>query len=349
MKKKLFLLLSIMLILVIVGVVITKQMSQNKGESKDNSDQTIQIVTSFYPMYVVALNIADKVPNMEVNNLTENSTGCLHDYQLTTEDMKILADADIFIMNGGGMESFMEEVVKEYPHLLVIDASEGVTMLKNMDHEEGHTIKGENITSALESEGEHDHGEFNPHVWLNPKLYVEQIENVEKCLISYINQEDINDNSIHKNDIDRADNSNKEIATKVENNAKTYIQKVLDLDQEIEDSINMNNREGVVIFHDAFAYLADRFGLKIVHTVEMDSDTVLSAGEIAEVIDEVKEGNVQLLFTEEQYSDSIAARIEAETDAKVYVIDSGVTGDGTKDSYINAMQSNLLVLKDALQ
>jgi zinc transport system substrate-binding protein len=83
--------------------------------------------------------------------------------------------------------------------------------------------------------------------------------------------------------------------------------------------------------------------------VEIESDTALNASEIADIIKLVQDGKVKLLFTELQYSDTIANRIEEETDAKVYIIDSGVTGDGSKDSYLKAMEHNLSVLKDALK
>ena len=64
------------------------------------------VVTSFYPIYLFALNLLDGVDGVEVTNLTEPTTGCLHDYQLQTGDMKTLARADAFLINGAGMEGF---------------------------------------------------------------------------------------------------------------------------------------------------------------------------------------------------------------------------------------------------
>ena len=75
------------------------------GNSADNNK--LKIVTSFYPMYVDAINITKNIDDVEVINLTKPQTGCLHDYQLTTEDMKTLEKADIFIVNGLGMENFL--------------------------------------------------------------------------------------------------------------------------------------------------------------------------------------------------------------------------------------------------
>jgi len=110
-----------------------------------------------------------------------------------------------------------------------------------------------------------------------------------------------------------------------------------------------SNYNGVVIFHDSFAYLAKRLAMKVAFAVELEADTSLSAGDIATIIDEVKSDGIKSLFTESQYSDSIARQIGEESGAKVTIIDSAVTGDGNKDSYLNSMMSNIKVLRDLEQ
>ena len=52
------------------------------GSEEKNSDDNLKIVTSFYPMYLDAINITRGVQGVEVVNLTPSQTGCLHDYQL---------------------------------------------------------------------------------------------------------------------------------------------------------------------------------------------------------------------------------------------------------------------------
>ena len=80
----------------------------------------------------------------------------------------------------------------------------------------------------------------------------------------------------------------------------------------------------------------------------MEGHTALSASEIAEIIDLINDQNVTFLFTELQFGNSITKRIEEETQVKVYVIDSAVTGDGSMNSYIEAMERNLNVLKELM-
>ena len=88
-----------------------------------------RIVTSFYPMYIMALNITDGIDGVQVDNMAGQQTGCLHDYQLQSKDMKNIEQADVFVINGAGMESFMEKVTDQLPDLRVIDSSEGISLL----------------------------------------------------------------------------------------------------------------------------------------------------------------------------------------------------------------------------
>lgn len=88
-------------------------------------ESEFQIVTSFYPMYIIALNVTQGIEGVEVSNMAGQQTGCLHDYQLQNKDMKNLETADAFIINGAGMESFLDKVLQQLPSLPVINASEG--------------------------------------------------------------------------------------------------------------------------------------------------------------------------------------------------------------------------------
>ena len=121
----------------------------------------IRVTASFYPVYIIAENVVGGVPGIDLRSMAQPQTGCLHDYQLTTADMRSLEDTDLFIVNGGGMESFLDNALELFPELDVIDTSAGVTSLEGHDH--GHT--------------DHDHGE-NSHYWMYPENAVVQAENI---------------------------------------------------------------------------------------------------------------------------------------------------------------------------
>ncbi|MBR1859834.1 MAG: zinc ABC transporter substrate-binding protein [Selenomonadaceae bacterium] len=125
------------------------------GGGGKGTNGKFRIVTSFYPMYLHAINVTDGIDGVEVVNLTAPQTGCLHDYQLTTEDMKTLSSADVLVVNGLGMESFLDKAA-EISDLKIIDLS-----------------KNEDIRPIVVN------GEPNPHVWLSVSYAERQV--IELC------------------------------------------------------------------------------------------------------------------------------------------------------------------------
>ena len=124
------------------------------GFATDTNAKPLRVLASFYPMYVMALNVIGDTPGVNVECMTEPITGCLHDYQLTPANLKTLAASDVFIANGAGMETFIEKAVKQSPHLKVIEASKGI---------------------KLESDD-------NPHVWVSISGAMQQTKNIAKGL-----------------------------------------------------------------------------------------------------------------------------------------------------------------------
>lgn len=322
MKKKLIPLLGIMVVVALVGAIIISLMEQRDKGLTGQEDVKIRIVSSFYPSYIVAVNITDQIEGIQVESLANMDIGCLHDYRLTTSDMKKLSDADVLLINGGGMENYLSDVLDNYPQLAIINLSEGIPMIASTGHE----------------------GEVNPHVWLDPKRYIAQLKNAEEGLAAYIDGRD-----------GLSEAYKKDAKDKLSANSAAYIGKVSALEEKYEELLTgmkeKSNTAGekVIIFHEAFAYIAERAGLEIAYTVELEGDTALSATDIANVIKLVNTENIRYLFSEQQYGDKITDRIEDETDAEVFIIDTGVTGDGSKDSYLKAMEGNLLILKEAFQ
>ncbi len=117
------------------------------------ADEPLRVVTSFYPVYVALLNVSAGVPGVEVHNLTSPHIGCLHDYQLTAGDVRQLADADLLLANGAGMETFLGKVKEQSPSLRVVEVSEGIPLMDGNPHVwvsfEGASRQVDNIAEAL--------------------------------------------------------------------------------------------------------------------------------------------------------------------------------------------------------
>lgn len=150
MKKLLLIVLSIMVTILFTACGNEQNQTSNNSAK---SEGKIKIVTSFYPIYIETLNIAKGIDGVEVENMTKPQTGCLHDYQMTPADMKKLETANIFVANGAGMESFLQDIIDNQKQLSVIDSSKNIELLKD-------------------EEGE------NPHVWVSVSNCIIQVKTI---------------------------------------------------------------------------------------------------------------------------------------------------------------------------
>lgn len=310
----------ILTIIILVSLFLTGCNNSAKSNNSTESNNKLTIVTSFYPMYISTLNIVKDIPNVEVLNMTTSQTGCLHDYSLSTKDLKTLSNADILIINGAGMESFLDDVIDEYSDLKIIEASKGIDLIEDTEHDD-HTEDHDHE--------DHDH-DVNPHVWVSISKNIEEVSNIAKELSAF----DPNH------------------ASEYEANADAYIAKLENLRTEMHAALDNVNNKDIITFHEAFPYFAEEFNLNIAGVIEVEPDSEPSAKEVENIISIINEKNIKALFTEPQYSSKIADTIAKETGASIYTLDPIVTGDaneGAYDDYIVKMQENLNTLKEALK
>lgn len=264
----------------------------------------IIIAASFYPIYIMLINITKDLPDVQIVDMTKPTTGCLHDYTVTPEDMTNLEGAKALVINGAGMESFMSKVIGQFPSLAIIDSSKGIPLIQ----------------------GEGDTGD-NPHIWVSVSDAILQVKNIGAGLEAILPAD----------------------AQKISGNTAAYASKLEDLRSRMHQALdNLPNRD-IITFHEAFPYFAQEFNLHIAGVIEREPGSEPSAKELADTIDTINRLHVKALFAEPQYPSTAAKTISEETGSHVYTLDPGVTGPTDPDAYINTMDSNLQVLKEALQ
>lgn len=316
------------------------EMSDTSDSEKntDEADDMLTVVTSFYPMYIAALNIVDGVEGVRLENLSEPQTGCLHDFQLTPEDMKLLSTADVFVINGGGIESFMSDVAKAYPKLDVVEACEDVVLLSeddaDSDHDHDHEADTESDSdhdhdheadAESDSAHDHDHGDENAHAWMSVPRYRTMVQTIASRLA--------------EKDAKHAD--------EYYANAKAYDAKLAVLEEKINSIKSLTNGQNIIIFHEAYAYVADDFSMNACYLLDLDEERSVSAGEIKQVIGAIKDDGVSVILAEELYGKSMGDTVSRETDVHVIYIDPLNRGEYDKDSYLDGMEHNIELIKEA--
>lgn len=304
MKNKYVFVLLLLVCITIAGLGLTTV--YDKQQDAAGSDD-LQVVTSFYPMYIAAMNVIGDAEGVELSNLSEPQTGCLHDYQLTPEDMKLLSTADVFVVNGGGIETFLADVAEEYPDLTIIYASEGIELY-----------------------------EGNPHVWMDPALYAQQVHTIAHGLSDAVLAQ--TDGNVV---------SGEALAATFENNASDYINQIDMLTQQIASLKSDTEGEPVLSFHEAYGYVANAYGMTIAGEMDLDEERQISAGEVADMLQLIEENDVDLILAEELYGKSMGDTIQAEADVEVLYLDPITRGEYEATAYLTAMQANIDLMHEA--
>lgn len=323
------------------GVVGGVSGASDSTKNTDEADDMLTVVTSFYPMYIAALNIVDKVDGVRLENLSEPQTGCLHDFQLTPEDMKLLSTADVFVINGGGIESFMSDVAKAYPKLDVVETCENVALLSDNDddetdgaHDHDHDADTESDSdhdhdhdadAESDSDHDHDHGDENAHAWMSVPRYRTMVQTIASRLA--------------EKDAKHAD--------EYYANAKAYDAKLAVLEEKIDSLKSLTGGQNIIIFHEAYEYVADDFSMNACYLLDLDEERSVSAGEVKQVIGAIKDDGVSVILAEELYGKSMGDTVSRETDVHMVYIDPLNRGEYDKDSYLDGMEHNIELIKDA--
>ena len=325
MKKLLAFLLTVM-----AAVCLTACGNLNNTKADDK----IEIVTTIFPEYDWVKNVlGDNPANAEVTLLLDNGVD-LHSYQPTVDDIMKITSADLFIYVGGESDEWVDEVLKqsENKDLVVI----------NLMDELGDAAKEEEIIEGMECEEEEEEEEgeeeveYDEHVWLSLKdatIFVNSIEAAMETI-------DSTNASVYKV------------------NADAYIDKLNELDKAYEEAVSKANVK-TLLFGDRFPfrYLVDDYGISYYAAfVGCSTETNASFQTVVFLAEKVDELSLKNIMTIEGTNHSIAETIiENTTDKnqKILVMDSmqSVTSKGVEEgiTYLSIMESNLEVLKEALQ
>ncbi len=286
--------ISIIIIFLIILIIVG-----NLKKNNEEKDDKFRILTSFYPLYIMVQNITNDANNVEVSNMAEKFTGCIHDYTISTTDLKKFEKANVFIENGRNLENFTEKIISIYPKVEIIESSE-------------------NISNFIEEDDE-----INPHVWLSIENYIMQIRTITEKL-------------------EKMNPENMEVYSK---NSNDYIEKLEELKPDYEVINNIKDKKAICL-NESLEYLLKDASIEVT-SIETDHEqSVLSAKVLGNIIDKMKRENIKVIFIDKDDDTKTAKILENETGARVYVLNSEMNGNGSKDDYINIMKENIEILKN---
>jgi len=292
------------------------------------ADGTLQVAAAFYPLEFVASRVGgDRV---EVTTLTGPGTEP-HDVELTVAQTALVGEADL-VLYQDSMQPIVGDAVEQTADGATLEVEEVIDFIpfaEEHDHAEDEHAEDEHAEEEEEEEEEHDHdhGDEDPHFWLDPARMATLAEAVASEL----------------GDIDP------DHAEEYDANAAALVEELDELDAAFTEGLADCERDVVVVSHDAFGYLGDRYGLDIHGIAGLSPDAEPGPADIAELQELIDAEGVTTVFSETLVSPATAETLAQDAGVGTDVLDplEGLSDETADEDYLSIMRSNLASLQEA--
>lgn len=280
------------------------------------------VVATFFPIAEVSRAVVGDLANVIV--ITPEGTEP-HDYEPTPKQIEQILSADVFFMNGEGLDPWSEKLRADLDgkKVIILELTDGIELKEGHTHDEHET----------ETKDEHDEASEagkDPHVWLDPTVMMRAATALRDEMMT------IDPNN----------------ATRYAQQTQVFLSALESLDQAYKTGLSTCEKNSIIVSHDAFAYLSGRYGFTTHAIAGLSPSAEPSAKQLAELADEARENKTEYIFFESLVSPKLAETLAAEVGAKTLVL-TPLEGRNEEEAaanatYISLMEQNLNNLKTAL-
>ena len=299
----------------------------------------IKVVTSIKPIHSLASYLMDGVgkPDLIVDGYSSP-----HNFVLKPSHAKMLQDADLIFWVGEDLENFLEKplnsIAKKAEKIELIEIK-GLKKLKfrerNVFDEHDHGRKEDEHDDHAKKEDDHDdhdhdkedhkeddhddhgheghaHGEYDPHIWLDPMNAKVILNEMAEHLI----ENDQKNASKYKDNLKK---SNKDLDKLIKN---------------VKSELNKDFKS--IVFHDAYQYFEKRFNVNILGAFTVNTDVMPGAEQLAEIREVIEHDKVSCVFSEPQFNPAIINAVAKDMNINTGILDPlGATLNPGKDLYFD--------------
>jgi len=301
--------------LLVSAILLSTVACNNSSENSQSENSKLKVVATTTIVGDVVANIGGDAIEMSI--LLPIGTDP-HGFEPTPQDIAKVAEADLLIMNGAGLEQFMEPLIENAGgNVKVIDASEGIKL----------------IPIALEHTSEKEPSKGDPHTWVDPNNVIVWTENISQALIE----------------------ADPDHAASYTANAQQYTKQLEELDSWIRERVAQipeGNRK-LVTDHAMFGYFAKRYGFEQIGAVFPGFSTMAepAAQDIAALEDAIKSYGVKAIFVGNTINPNLAKQIAEDTGVQLVTIYTGSLSEpgGEAGTYLDYMRYNVSAITNALK
>ena len=300
-----------------INTNLFKQSQTGQNSIQDlSSTSKLKVAASFFPLYEFARNVGgNKTEVYSFLPIGEEP----HEWEPSIQQIEELKGTKLFIYNGAGMESYISKFMEsgEFQNMTFVKATDGITLLKADSAEDDKQILAQ--------------GGMDPHVWNDPIFAEQEVINI-------------------KNAMEKIDPAN---AQYYENNANSYITKLVSLDKSIKTGLSNCKKDTFISFHNAFNYFSNRYGVHDIWISGMAPEADVPPQDIQRVIQIAKDNEVKVIFSEDLVDPRLADTLASEVGAQVLVLSplEGINQTEQQEgkTYLDKWYENLHNLRTALE
>lgn len=282
------------------------------------------VVVAFYGLEYATNQVAGDLVNL--SSLTAPGAEA-HGAELRPSQLAEISEADLVVYLDH-FQPAIDAAVESSGNSRVLDVSKVIELLPNEGeaHEEHGTDEHEEGEHA-EDGHDHDHGAFDPHFWQDPAL----MSKVGQAIAKELGQDF------------------PQLKDQIEANAQSFAEDMTKLDEEFKTGLATCERKEFITSHEAFNYLAKKYGLSEIGISGISPEAEPSTARIAEVQQLAKQHNVTTIFFETLTSPAVSEAIAGDLGIKTAVLDplEGITDKSPGTDYPSIMRANLAALKEA--
>jgi len=280
----------------------------------------VKVVATIKPIHSLVAGVMDGLGSP---SLIVDGSNSPHNFSLKPSHAKMIEDAEIIFWVGEDLETFMikslESIANNATKVSFMDL-DNITKLK---FKEENILEVEGYDDDHDDHDDHADGEFDAHIWLDPKNAIEIVNEIAKTL----SLKDPNNKNVYYSNAEKLNHSLNELIKKI--------------------NLSINKDARFIVFHDAYQYFEKRFDVSSAGALILNEEALPSAKKVSEIHKIIKKQNINCIISEPQFNPNIIKSIAQDSSILTGSFDPlGSNFDTNKNLYFEMILSLSNSLKD---
>ncbi|MBS4197505.1 metal ABC transporter solute-binding protein, Zn/Mn family [Lederbergia citri] len=321
----------------LLGGCNTDSSAKTDQSENKNNETKLTVYTTIFPIEDFTKKVGGN--HVEVKSVYPPGADA-HSFEPTMRTMMDIADADLFIFNGAGLEPFINNTKSSLSKekVKMVEASNGIDFLSGQDdHDHGPDEADHDNANADEhddhehADDEHDHHhDKDPHIWLDPIHAIKIAENIKDALTEAMPSA--------KDDFEK--------------NFQDVKQELEQIDNDLQKTVDAADHKEILVSHASYGYWEHRYGLKQISISGLSPENEPSQKQLQTIIETANEHHISYIIYDQNPVTKVADVVKKETGTTPvtlhnleYITENDLKN---KEDYFSIMHKNIETLKKVL-